>query len=376
MNENFVYDEFNPKMKGGRASGITEIFQATNSYIKNNIKALLCFALVYIVLIGGFLALNVGSIMQISSEALNIQRKDSGNFEAKIDGLEDFTNELDDAESFDDVMGSIKNFKDGGGLNDKDLNAFMNITRTSTLMILSFLIMGIAIQLIAIAFVTHVNKWIFKMNRGAKDVTESVFIKFIKGIAITIIFGLISGATAIIFGIISAMTGSYDAIVIIMTLVLALVNFYIGLAGAFAYYLVTTNKYIGIGTCISAAFGIVNRFILNWIGKMLIIYIGTFVVGGFATLVIALIATGLRSPWVFALAAIPWICATLYSTVYSQMAMCDYTNQYEFRTGRVVRDYDYYDIYDDDGYDYTDRPRRYQDDEARSVDDFYNNLDR
>ena len=32
MNENFVYDEFNPKMKGGRASGITEIFQATNSY--------------------------------------------------------------------------------------------------------------------------------------------------------------------------------------------------------------------------------------------------------------------------------------------------------------------------------------------------------
>lgn len=31
MNENFVYDEFNPKMKGGRASGITEIFQATNS---------------------------------------------------------------------------------------------------------------------------------------------------------------------------------------------------------------------------------------------------------------------------------------------------------------------------------------------------------
>ena len=285
MNENFVYDEFNPKMKGGRASGITEIFQATNSYIKNNIKALLCFALVYIVLIGGFLALNVGSIMQISSEALNIQRKDSGNFEAKIDGLEDFTNELDDAESFDDVMGSIKNFKDGGGLNDKDLNAFMNITRTSTLMILSFLIMGIAVQLIAIAFVTHVNKWIFKMNRGVKDVTESVFIKFIKGIA-------------------------------------------------------------------------------------------TFVVGGFATLVIALIATGLRAPWVFALAAIPWICATLYSTVYSQMAMCDYTNQYEFRTGRVVRDYDYYDIYEDDGYDYTDKPRRYQDDEARSVDDFYNNLDR
>lgn len=376
MNENFVYDEFNPKMKGGRASGITEIFQATNSYIKNNIKALLCFALVYIVLIGGFLALNVGSIMQISSEALNIQRKDSGKIEAKIDGLEDFTNELDDAESFDDVMSSIKSFRDRGGLNDKDLNAFMNITRTSTLMILSFLIMGIIVQLIAIAFVTHVNKWIFKMNRGVRDVTESVFIKFIKGIAITIIFGLISGATAIIFGIISAMTGSYDAIVIIMTLVLALVNFYIGLAGAFAYYLVTTNKYIGISTCISAAFGIVNRFIFNWIGKMLIIYIGTFVVGGFATLVIALIATGLRSPWVFALAAIPWICATLYSTVYSQMAMCDYTNQYEFRTGRVVRDYDYYDIYDDDGYDYTDRPRRYQDDEARSVDDFYNNLDR
>lgn len=97
MNENFVYDEFNPKMKGGRASGITEIFQATNSYIKNNIKALLCFALVYIVLIGGFLALNVGSIMQISSEALNIQRKDPGKIEAKIDGFEDFTNELDDA---------------------------------------------------------------------------------------------------------------------------------------------------------------------------------------------------------------------------------------------------------------------------------------
>ena len=235
--------------------------------------------------------------------------------------------------------------------------------------------MGIAIQLIAIAFVTHVNKWIFKMDRGVKDVTESVFIKFIKGIAIMIIFGLISGATAIIFGIIGAIVGSYEAIVILMTLVLALVNFYIGLVSSLAYYLVTTNRYIGIGTCISAAFGIVNRFLFNWIGKMLIIYIGTFVVGGFATLIIALIATGLRSPWIFALAAVPWICASLYSTVYSQMALCDYTSQYEFRTGRVVRDYDYYDIYDDDGYDYTDRPKRYQNDEARSVDDFYNSLD-
>ena len=217
MNENFVYDEFNPKMKGGRASGITEIFQATNSYIKNNIKALLCFALVYIVLIGGFLALNVGSIMQISSETLNIQMKKNNQIETNIDELDELTNEFADAESFDDFMNSINNFKNRGGINDKDLNSLMSITRTSALMILSFLIMGIAIQLIAIAFVTHVNKWIFKMNRGVKDVTESVFIKFIKSIAVMIIFGLISGATAIIFGIISAMTGSYDAIVIIMT---------------------------------------------------------------------------------------------------------------------------------------------------------------
>ncbi|WP_215491910.1 hypothetical protein [Fenollaria sporofastidiosus] len=375
MNENFVYDEFNPKTKGGRASGITEIFQATNAYIKGNIKAILCFALVYIVLIGGFLALNVGSIMQISSDTLNLQMRNNDQVEMNINGINDLTNELDDAESFDDVMNSVKNFRDNGGLNDRDLNAFMNITRTSVLMILSFLIMGIAIQLIAIAFVTHVNKWIFKMERGAKEVTESLFIKLIKSIAIMIIFGLISGATAIIFGIIGAIIGSYEAIVILMTLVLALVNFYIGLAGSIAYYLVTTNKYIGIGTCISAAFGIVNRFILNWIGKMILIYIATFVVGGFATLIIAFIATGLRAPWVFALAAVPWIFATLYSTVYSQMALCDYTSQYEFRTGRVVRDYDYYDIYDDDGYDYTDRPKRYQNDEARSVDDFYNSLD-
>ena len=375
MNENFVYDEFNPKTKGGRASGITEIFQATNAYIKGNIKAILCFALVYIVLIGGFLALNVGSIMQISSETLNIQMKKNNQIETNFDEIEDFTKELDEAESFEDAMNSINNFRNRGGINYKDLDSVMNITRTSALMILSFLIMGIAIQLIAIAFVTHVNKWIFKMDRGVKDVTESVFIKLIKGIAIMIIFGLISGATAIIFGIIGAIVGSYEAIVILMTLVLALVNFYIGLVSSLAYYLVTTNRYIGIGICISAAFGIVNRFLFNWIGKMLIIYIGTFVVGGFATGLIALLATGLRSPWIFALAAIPWICASLYSTVYSQMALCDYTSQYEFRTGRVVRDYDYYDIYEDDGYDYTDRPKRYQDKEARSVDDFYNSLD-
>lgn len=372
MNENFVYDEFNPKMKGGRASGITEIFQATNSYIKNNIKAILCFALVYIVLIGGFLALNVGSIMQISSDVLK-----EGYFyndDVMSDELDISIKELDDAESFEDVMKGIGSLRKS--INQSDWNKAMNITRSASLMILSFLVMGIVIQLIAIAFVTHVNKWIFKMNRGYKEVTESLFIKYIKAIAVTIIFGLISGATAIVFGIISALTNSYEAIVIIMALVLLIVNFYIGTAGAFAYYLVTTNKYTGIGTCVSAAFGIVNRFIFNWIGKMLIIYIGTFVVGGFATGLIALLATGLRSPWVFALAAIPWICAALYSTVYSQMAMCDYTNQYEFRTGKVVRDYDYYDIYDDDGYDYTDKPRRYQDDDARSVDDFYNNLDR
>lgn len=372
MNDNFVYEEFDPKRKGGRASGVSEVFQATNSYIKNNIKALLCFALVYIVLIGGFVAINVGSIMQISSDV--IKEGYRYNDDVMSDELDSSLKELDDAESFEDVMRGMGNLRKS--INQSDLNKAMNVTRSSALMILSFLVMGIVIQLIAIAFVTHVNKWIFKMDRGYKEVTESLFVKFIKAIAVSIIFGLISTATAIVFGIISSLTGSYEAIVIIMTIILVLVNFYIGLASGLAYYLVTTNKYTGIGTCVSAAFGIVNRFIFNWIGKMLIIYIGTFVVGGLATLIIALIATGLRSPWVFALAAIPWICATLYSTVYSQMAMCDYTNQYEFRTGNVVRDYDYYDIYDDDGYDYTDRPKRYQDDEARSVDDFYNNLDR
>lgn len=371
MNENFVYDEFNPKTKGGRASGITEIFQATNAYIKGNIKAILCFALVYIVLIGGFLALNIGSAIEISTRITNEDYIYNGG--EISDEFESSINELDEAESLDEVMRGIKGLR--RSLNQSDLSKAMSITRSASLMILSFLVMGIAIQLIAIAFVTHVNKWIFKMDKGVKDVTESVFIKFIKGIAIMIIFGLISGATAIIFGIISAIVGSYEAIVILMALVLALVNFYIGLVSSLAYYLVTTNRYIGIGTCISAAFGIVNRFLFNWIGKMLIIYIGTFVVGGFATLVIALIATGLRSPWVFALAAVPWICASLYSTVYSQMALCDYTSQYEFRTGHVVRDYDYYDIYEDDGYDYTDRPKRYQNKEARSVDDFYNSLD-
>lgn len=379
MNDNFVYEEFDPKRKGGRASGVSEVFQATNSYIKNNIKALLCFALVYIVLIGGFLALNVGSIMQISSDVLKYNLRNSEQFETGIDGLEDFTNELDEAEDFDDVMRSIGRFRASNfdkSIRNENLNFTFEILRTSALMIFGFLAMGIAVQLIAIAFITHVNKWIFKMDRGVKEVTESLFIKFIKSIAVVIIFGLISGLSLIAFGIISAMSGSYDAINIIMAIVLLIIDFYISLTGSIAYYLVTTNKYIGIGTCISSAFGIVNRFIFNWIGKMLLIFIATFVVGGFATLVIALIATGLRSPWVFALTAIPWICATLYSTVYSQMAMCDYTNQYEFRTGNVVRDYDYYDIYDDDGYDYTDRPKRYQDDEARSVDDFYNNLDR
>lgn len=379
MNDNFVYDEFNPKMKGGRASGVTEVFQATNSYIKNNIKPLLYFALVYIVLIGGFLAMNVGSIMSISSDVLKYNLRNSEQFETGIDGLEDFTNELDEAEDFDDVMRSIGRFRGSNfdkSIRNENLNFAFEIARSSILMMLSFFVLGIVIQLIGVAFVTHVNKWAFKMDRGYKEVTEALFIKFIKSIAVSIIFGLIAGATALVFGIISATSNSYEAIIIIMTIVLFLANFYIGLAGGFAHYLVTTNKYIGIGTCISAGFGMCNKFIFNWIGKMLLIYIGVFVVGGLATGLIALLATGLRSPWIFALAAVPWIIATLYSTVFSQLAMCDYTNQYEFRTGNVVRDYDYYDIYDDDGYDYTDRPRRYQDDEARSVDDFYNNLDK
>lgn len=372
MNDNFVYEEFDPKRKGGRASGVSEVFQATNSYIKNNIKALLCFALVYIVLIGGFVAINVGSIMQISSDVLKEGYKYSD--DVMSDELNRSLNELDEAESFEDVMQGMGNLK--RSIREDDFKRVMSVTRSSVLMMLSFIAMGILIQLIGIAFVTHVNKWIFKMDRGFKEVTEAVFIKFIKSIAIAIVFGLITGATAVIFGIFSASTESYEAIVIIMTIVLVLVNFYISIAGGFAQYLVTTNKYTGIGTCISTGFSLANRFLFNWIGKMLIIYIGTFVIGGLATLIIDLIATGLRSNWVFALTAIPWIFATLYSTVYSQMAMCDYTNQYEFRTGNVVRDYDYYDIYDDDGYDYTDRPKRYQDGEARSVDDFYNNLGR
>lgn len=379
MNDNFVYDEFNPKMKGGRASGVTEIFQATNSYIRNNIKPLFCFALVYIVLIGGFLALNVGSIMSISSDVLKYNLRNSEQFETGINGLEDFTDELEEAEDFDDVMRSIGRFRGSNfdkSIRNENLNFTFEILRTSTLMILGFLAMGILIQLIGIAFVTHVNKWIFKMDRGVKDVAEAVFIKFIKSIAIAIVFGLITGATAVIFGIFSTSTESYEAIVIIMTIVLVLVNFYISIAGGFAQYLVTTNKYTGIGTCISTGFGLANRFLFNWIGKMLLIIIGIAVIAGLATVVIALLATGLRSPWIMAITTIPWIIGTLYSSVYSQVTMCDYTNQYEFRTGNVVRDYDYYDIYDDDGYDYTDRPKRYQDDEARSVDDFYNNLGR
>lgn len=372
MNDNFVYEEFDPKRKGGRASGVSEVFQATNSYIKNNIKALLCFALVYIVLIGGFVAINVGSIMQISSEVLKEGYSYNGG--EMSDELDSSLKELDEAESFEDVMQGMGNLK--RSIREDDFKKFMSFTRSSVLMMLSFIAMGILIQLIGIAFVTHVNKWIFKMDRGFKEVTEAVFIKFIKSIAIAIVFGLITGATALVFGIISATSNSYEAIIIIMTIVLFLANFYIGLAGGFAHYLVTTNKYIGIGTCISTGFGLANRFLFNWIGKMLLIFIGVFVVGGLATLLIALLATGLRSPWIMAITTIPWIIGTLYSTVYSQMALCDYTNQYEFRTGNVVRDYDYYDIYDDDGYDYTDRPRRYQDDEARSVDDFYNNLNR
>lgn len=372
MNDNFVYDEFNPKMKGGRASGVTEIFQATNSYIRNNVKAILCFALVYVLLIGGFLAINFGSVMSIKSSVINEGYSYNGG--EMSDELESSLNELDEAESFSDVMNGIGNLK--RSFSESDLNKAMNVTRSSALVILSFLVLGIVMQLISVAFVTHVNKWIFKMDRGYKDVTEAVFIKYIKSIAVSIIFGLISGATALVFGIIAAITDSYEAIVIIMTIVLFLANFYIGLAGGFANYLITTNKYIGIGTSINAGFGITNRFIFNWIGKMILISIGVFVVGGLATLLIALLATGIKEPWVLALASIPWIIATLYSTVYSQMAMCDYTSQYEFRTGNVVRDYDYYDIYDDDGYDYTDRPKRYQDEEARSVDDFYNNLDK
>lgn len=372
MNDNFVYEEFDPKRKGGRASGVSEVFQATNSYIKNNIKALLCFALVYILLIGGFVAINVGSIMQISSDVIKEGYKYSD--DVMSDELDSSLKELDEAESFEDVMQGVGNLRKS--IREDDFKRVMSFTRSSVLMMLSFFAMGILIQLIGIAFVTHVNKWIFKMDRGFKDVSEAVFIKFIKGIAVSIIFGLITGATALVFGIISATSNSYEAIIIIMTIVLFLANFYIGLAGGFAHYLVTTNKYIDIGTCISTGFGLANRFLFNWIGKMLLIFIGVFVVGGLATLLIALLATGLRSPWIMAITTIPWIIGTLYSTVYSQMALCDYTNQYEFRTGNVVRDYDYYDIYDDDGYDYTDRPKRYQDDEARSVDDFYNNLDR
>lgn len=372
MNENFVYDEFNPKMKGGRASGITEIFQATNSYIKNNIKAILCFALVYIVLIGGFLAINVGSIMQISSDVLKEGYRYNDDFMS--DEFNRSIDELDEAESFEDVMNGIGSLK--RSIREDDFKRVMSFTRSSVLMMLSFIAMGILIQLIGIAFITHVNKWIFKMDRGFKDVSEAVFIKFIKSIAIAIVFGLITGMAYMILPIFAGISDSSETVMALAVIIITLLSIYIGTAGSFAHYLVTTNKYTGIGTCISTGFGLTNRFIFNWIGKMLIIYIGTLVVGGLATLIIALIATGLRSPWVFALTAIPWICATLYSTVYSQMAMCDYTNQYEFRTGNVVRDYDYYDIYDDDGYDYTDRPKRYQDDEARSVDDFYNNLDR
>ena len=370
MNDNSVYDEFNPMVKDGRASGVTEVFQATNSYIKNNIKTILCFALVYIVLIGGFLALNVGSISSISSEVM--KEGYVYNNDEMSDELDNSVKELDDAESLEDVMKGIGSLRKS--LNQSDLNKVMNVTRSSVLVILSFLVMGILIQLIGVAFVTHVNKWTFKMDRGFKDITDSIFIKYIKSIAVSIIFALISSATALVFGIIGALTASYEAIVILMTMVLVLVNLYIGLASGFAHYLVTTNKYIGIGNCISTGFGITNRFLFNWIGKMIIIYIGVFVIGGLATLIITFLATGLRSPWIFALAAVPWIIATLYSTVYSQMAMCDYTNQYEYKTGRVVRDYDYYDNFSDRDDDDENKTKRYQDPEARSVDDFYNNL--
>ena len=379
MNDNFVYDEFDPKRKGGRASGVSEVFQATNSYIKNNIKAILCFALVYILLIGGFVAINVGSVMQISSDVLKYNLRNSEQFEAGIDGLEDFTDELEDAENFDEVMRSIGKFRGSNfdkDIRNKNLNFAFEFMRTSTLMILSFFVMGILIQIIGIAFVTHVNKWIFKMDRGFKDVTEAVFIKFIKSIAVGIVFGLITGATSMILPIFAGISNSSELPMALAAIIVALLSIYISIAGSFAQYLVLTNKYTGIGTCISTGFGMANRFLFNWIGKMLLIGIGVAVIAGLATILIALLATGLRSPWIMALATIPWIIGALYSTVYSQVTMCDYTNQYEFRTGNVVRDYDYYDIYDDDGYDYTDRPRRYQDDEARSVDDFYNNLDR
>ena len=345
MNDNFVYDEFDPKRKGGRASGVSEVFQATNSYIKNNIKAILCFALVYIVLIGGFVAINVGSIMQISSDVINEGYK--YNDDVMSDEFDSAINEFGDAESFEDFMKGMGSLRKN--IREDDFKRVMSVTRSSVLMMLSFFAMGILIQLIGIAFVTHVNKWIFKMDRGFKEVTEAVFIKFIKSIAIGIVFGLITGATAMIMPIFAGISDSNETVMAIAAIIVTLLSIYISIAGAFAQYLVLTNKYTGIGTCISTGFGMANRFLFNWIGKMLLIGIGVAVIAGLATILIALLATGLRSPWIMALATIPWIIGALYSTVYSQVTMCDYTNQYEFRTGNVVRDYDYYDIYDDDG---------------------------
>ena len=116
----------------------------------------------------------------------------------------------------------------------------MSFTRSSVLMMLSFIAMGILIQLIGIAFITHVNKWIFKMDRGFKDVSEAVFIKFIKSIAIAIVFGLITGMAYMILPIFAGISDSSETVMALAVIIITLLSIYIASTSAQQEALPTT----------------------------------------------------------------------------------------------------------------------------------------
>lgn len=364
MNDNFVYEEFDPKRKGGRASGISEVFQATGRYIKKNIKALICFALVYVILIFGFIAVNVGSVTQVTSNIV----KQGG-----LEELEDLTERYDDGSlGIDESNINLDALKET--LTKNTPGVVMELFKSSTIMILTALALGILLQIVSIAFVTHINKWIFMLDRGFSEIMDGSFIKLIKSIGLNILFGIFSGLAMAAFAIIGGLAKDAPILVFIIGIISFAAAIYIAIAGSFAYYLITTNKYIGFGTAISAGFGIARRFIFDYIGKIILLTIAVGIIAGLISAFIAIISYSARYIWVISLLSIPWALAAVYATVFTQMLICDYANQYEFRTHTVVRDYDYYDIYDDGTEEYNDGARRYQDDEARSVDDFYNNF--
>ena len=358
MENNFAYDEFNPHNKNGKPSSTWKIFKATNKYF-NRSKGFKRFAIIYILLITALVFFNVGAIYRLTSTALNLESygilgKIASNVKSTVEKV-DSINSIADLNKIEDS--DIEKIVEIEDLSNSDVDEMFNFSGFRIvkeiflyLHILKIMLLFIEIifPILNILLITHINKWVFKMNRSAKYIFEGFISKAFR----LFILNTLASIALIIFslpGLMQLFLASDNTFIFIFAIsYLVLLCISILLITTFASHLFLTNKHIGMWRAIGLGCQILAKNFFNFIFKLILIILVVLFLITISTIAIVIASIKVGAPYLISFVSIPITLCILYGAIFIQMLITDYVSQYEYIKRTVIRDYDYYNVCDDE----------------------------